>query len=102
MSDTELIVRDRGTGRTTLLIEWAAAEPATPGPMRYIVCHSSREATRVFHEARRMGHEIAFPVTWDEAQRMLRAHRDVELAVDNLEMIVKRILEPHTVKMVVW
>lgn len=92
---------DRQTGRTTTLIRWAAAGQPPPAPMRYIVCHSLAESSRVFQEAQMMGLRIAFPVTWEEMSRMRGLKREVEFGIDNLSIILPRLI-PGSLGPVTW
>ena len=101
MKDQQLIIDDRGSGRTTKLIHWASEEQPPPAPMRYIVCHSQSECSRVFREAVDIGMPIAFPVTWEEMLAMQSLKRDVEFSIDNLSLILSQMV-PGPIKLVVW
>ena len=92
---------ERGAGRTTDLIHWAAQEQVSPAPMRYLVCHSMQESSRVFRSAQDMGLQIRFPVTWEEMSRMRGMPRTVEFAIDNLSLILPRLV-PGVLAAVVW
>ena len=100
-TDTRTIAAERGTGRTTALIHWAAEEQPAPAPMRYIVCHSQRECRRVADRAQDLGVRIAFPVTWDEMLRMRGLSRRVEFAIDNLSLILAPMV-PGSIGPVTW
>jgi len=56
----ELILEGHGKGKTTRLIEIAAEEDLC------IVCRTHAEAWRVVQEARKIGHNIIFPLTFTE------------------------------------
>lgn len=97
----DILVSGRQTGRTTQLIEWASQEQPPPAPMRYIVTTTMDESTRVFNVARGMGLSIAFPVTWDEMTKMQGLYRSVEFGIDNLSLILPRLV-PGKLGPVVW
>ena len=91
-----LIAGGRQTGRTSALVEWALKEEA--GTPRYIVCHSAEEAHRVFREDvdRAEAEErppIRMPITLDELQSY--RGQPAIFAVDNLELILSRLLGPN-------
>lgn len=56
----KIIKRGRREGKTTEIIKVAAKN------FSYIVCLSQEEASRVAQEARNMGLDIPFPLTFDE------------------------------------
>lgn len=56
----KLIIKSKGGGKTTELIEMAHKTH------QYIVVADAREAGRVFHEAQKNGKTIQFPITYDE------------------------------------
>jgi hypothetical protein len=91
----------RQSGRTTDLILWASEEQPPPAPMRYIVCHSQRECSRVFREAQDMDLRIAMPVTWEEMVEMRGLRREVTFAIDNLSLILPRLI-PGELGPVTW
>ena len=91
---------ERGSGRTTDLIYWASQETAL-NPMRYIVCFSKRECSRIFQQANDMGLRIAFPVTWQEMSQMRGMPRPVEFAIDSLSLILPGLV-PGSVMSVNW
>lgn len=55
-----IISRPRGGGKTTELIRISAEN------FSYIVVDSRRRAAAVFHQAKDMGLDIPFPITYDE------------------------------------
>lgn len=99
-NDILLSVEPR-SGRTSALIQWAFEEKPPPAPMRYIVCHSQQECTRVFRLAMDMGLNIAMPVTWEEMVEMRGTRRPVEFAIDNLSLILPRLV-PGRIAGVTW
>lgn len=94
-------IRERRAGKTTDLIRWASEEQPPPAPMRYIVCQSQRECSRVLHAAQEMELTIAMPVTWEEMTRMRGLPRPCEFAVDELAVILSRMV-PWVLSRVVW
>lgn len=61
----EIIVGGRQSGRTTRLIELAAAEEAA-GRICYIVCAYHAEAYRIAKQAEAMNLSIGFPIMYTE------------------------------------
>ena len=55
-----MIYRPRGEGKTTELIKISAEK------QQYIVCINQMECSRIFSQARLMGLDIPFPITFDE------------------------------------
>ena len=99
MSGIKLVVDERGSGRTTQLIHWASEKHSTAS-RRYIVCHSQQESGRVFREAMAIGMPINYPMTWDEATRVRGHHSPIELAIDNLSLILPNLLPAEIVTVV--
>lgn len=94
------IAGDRGSGRTTALIEWARAE--RPGEPRWIVCHS-RDAAAALHreDVARFESEgedspppIRYPLTVEELQRY-HGYRGL-FAIDNLDLVLHQLVSPAT------
>lgn len=82
-----VIASGRQTGRTTKLIK-ACAEAEQRGEVSYIVCHSHPEAYRIAGQAKKMGLNIGFPITYDEfLKRQYSPH--VNLYIDNVDMLVR-------------
>jgi hypothetical protein len=56
----QIICRGRCNGKTIEAIKISAEKGC------YIICHSQKECTRIFHLAKEMGLDIPFPITFDE------------------------------------
>lgn len=94
----DLVAGQRQTGRTTELVKWALSEDT--GKPRYIVCHSRREAHRLFREdfdrAELEGRSpIRMPLTLHE----FRNYQGFPalFAIDNLDLMLSNILGPNVV-----
>jgi len=95
-------VNQRQSGRTERIVEWAR-KGEVGGPLRYIVCHSKREANRLFHDYNDLDDpktpNILMPLTWQEAERYCGAQ--AVFAIDNLDLILYGVLH-NPVDMVSW
>lgn len=76
----------RLTGRTTKLIE-LTAEAHKNGEVAYIACHSSNEAIRLDNQARALGYNIRFPITYDELLHT-KGSRATRVFIDNAEYLL--------------
>lgn len=84
-----VICSGRKTSRTTTLIQLAAEAEARREPS-YIVCHSQREASRIFQKAGEMGLTIGFPITYAEFLREQYVRRNIKnFFIDNAEMLLQ-------------
>jgi len=75
----------RGAGKATKLIKECVENGG------YIVCHGKSGATRIFNEAKAMGLEIGFPLTYDEFLGDEVYGRDTHLYIDNADMLLQYI-----------
>lgn len=82
----KVIHSERGTGKTTKLIEMSADTGF------YIVCHDAREAHRVHLEAIKMGLDIPFPITyWEFLNGMYHSKGVKGVLVDNADVLIHYI-----------
>lgn len=80
----KVIATGRQRGKTTEMIKLAAAE------FLYIVVPTTKRAEQVFHEARGMGLDIPFPLTWHEfAQRRYHPPGTNGFLIDDLDVCVQ-------------
>lgn len=87
----EVIADGRQTGRTTKLIEMAAAAEAR-GEVCYIACHSHTEAYRIAQLARKKSLNIGFPITYGEL--LLGQHGSTihHIYIDNVELLLHQLI----------
>ena len=79
-----VIVGDRGTGKTTALIQESAAH------WYYIVTNSHSSARLIFRMAKEMNVEIPFPLTYDEFVRCEYAGKRIHgLLIDDVDMLLQ-------------
>lgn len=82
----KVIARGRNTGKTIELIKHSAETGA------YIVCQSEQQASHLQRQARELGFDIPFPLTYREflSNRYL-AGGIKSFAIDNAEMLLQEI-----------
>lgn len=74
----------RRAGKTVEMIKMSAASGS------YVVCHSQREAHRIFREASGMGLSIPFPITFAEFKRGEFHPVGVRgLLIDNVDLLLQ-------------
>jgi hypothetical protein len=82
----EVYAKPRQRGKTTDLIKLAAEE------FLYIVCIDRTEVRRVADEAREMGLDIPFPLTWHEfASGLYHGHGIQGFVIDNLDLCIQQV-----------
>lgn len=82
----KIIYKERKKGKTTELIKLSAEHH------NYIVCHSISEVYRINDEARKMGLNIPFPITYDEFIKGKYYGKGVKgFLIDNAEMLLQYI-----------
>jgi len=80
----KIVVSSRGMGKTTLCILESAASGA------HIVCANHAEAYRIAEQAKEMGKEIPFPLTYDEFIRGEYSGKGVRgLLIDNADRLLQ-------------
>src|SRR5262245_55508716 len=93
----KLIKKGRRSGRTTELVQLAAANQYT------IVCMDKRECLRILDIAKSFGTSIPKPYSFDELLRgRLKEVRTNGVVIDNVEYIIRIICLGHDVKGVNW
>lgn len=96
---TELIVGSRRSGKTTALIEKAATDNL------YILTGTKAQARHILDQAKRMGYDIPFPVTWEDFQRTEFRGSSIQrdgLLVDELEHVMCRMFRNIPIKAATW
>jgi len=83
----KIIAGPAHSGKTTRLVEIAAER----GSGCYIICHSRREAWRVFTIARTGGHNLPFPLTHEEFIRREHGLDIREVLIDNIDLADDRL-----------
>lgn len=95
----DLILGTRRSGKTTELIKRSARDGL------YILTSTKGKARQLFDQARAIGYEIPFPVTWEDFQRC-HFHGSViqieGLLIDDLDTFVSYILKGIPVRGVTW
>lgn len=81
----EAFITGRQMGKTQKCIEWAAANDA------FIVCHSQREADRIFHHAEQQGIKIRRPVTFEGLLGGNLVGSNQPLVYDNVDMLLAHL-----------
>jgi len=82
----EVIYSEKGTGKTTKLIELSAS---TNG---YIVCKDHNEAYRVVFEANKLGKKIPFPLTYSEFFNSQFCGKNIEcFYIDNADLFLSHL-----------
>ena len=96
---TELILGSRGSGKSTELIKRSAEEGL------YILTSTRKQAEYLVEQAKKMGYNIPFPVTWEE---FVESHfrgsciRRDGLLIDDAENLLPYIFKGIPVKAVTW
>ncbi len=96
---TELIIGSRYSGKTTEIIKRSAAEGL------YILTGTKKQARCIFDQAKRMGYDIPFPVTWEEFQRCKFQGSTIQkdgLLIDEAGWLLSYILNGIPIKGVTW
>jgi len=82
----EKIILERGQGKTTSLIKRSSESG------EYIVCSTLDEASRISAEARSMGLDIPFPISYGEFISGQYSSRNINgFLVDNADQLIKVI-----------
>lgn len=82
----KIVVRRRGSGKTTELIKECAAKGG------YIVCHNDQAARHIQRLARKMNLSIPFPLTFEEFTGGHYYSAGVRrVYIDNLELCIKNV-----------
>jgi len=82
----KILCAPRQSGKTTWLIQECAKYGG------YIVCHSYKEAVRVHRQAKKLGYNIPFPLTFEEFLLKLYHGTGVEkIYIDNADLLVQYI-----------
>lgn len=96
---TELIVGSRNSGKTTELIKRSATDGL------YILTGTKRQARCIFDQARDMGYDIPFPVTWAEFQKGHFQGSSIQkdgLLIDEAGWLLSYIFKGIPIKGVTW
>lgn len=96
---TELILGSRCSGKTTELIKRSATDGT------YILTGTKTQAKYIFDQARLMGYDIPFPVTWEQFKRDRFHGTDVRkkgVLIDETAHILYRIFGGIPIKGVTW
>lgn len=84
---TEIIVMERGAGKTSKAIRIASET------FSYIVCLDSGEADRVAKQARKMGLDIPYPITYGEfLGGNFNPHGVKGFVIDNADMLLMEVI----------
>lgn len=86
----EIIAGGRGSGKTHRLAEWVKAGRCV-GKRRVIVTVTQAEARRI---AKDHNLSLANVCRWEDIQRNIRGSGEVEIAFDNLDLILQSIAGP--------
>ncbi len=81
----KVLLGKRRSGRTTELIKKSAVDRF------YIVCHSQKECSRVFEEAKKMKLSIPFPITFDELRKKLTGPGVRGVHIDNADLLLEQL-----------
>jgi hypothetical protein len=92
----QLDVRPRQAGKTTDAIKRAAER------WLYIVVINKQEQRRVFEEAKRMGLDIPFPITFEEFTRGQFGRGIRGFIIDNLDMCLLQAARAIPIEVVTW
>jgi hypothetical protein len=83
----EIYAKPRQGGKTTDLIRLAA------DGFLYIVCVNHAEAYRIAEQAREMGFDIPFPMTWNEFVHDPPQGRQIKgFVIDNLDLCIQMMV----------
>lgn len=96
---TELIVGSRCSGKTSELIKRSASEGV------YILTGTKKQARCIFNQAKAMGYDIPFPVTWGEFQRCKFQGSMIQkdgLLIDEAGWLLSYILNGIPIRGVTW
>lgn len=96
---TDIIVGSRGSGKSTELIKMSADENI------YILTGTKSQAECLFNQARKMGLNIPFPVTWEEFTRGHLQGTPIQedgVLIDEASHLLSRVLKGIPVKAVTW
>lgn len=96
---TDLIVGSRCSGKTTELIKRSATDGL------YILTGTRRQAKCIFDQAKRMGYDIPFPVTWNEFQKTRfrgSCIRRDGLLIDEAGWLLSYIFDGVPIEAVTW
>lgn len=96
---TELILGSRRSGKTTALIEKAATDNL------YILTGTKQQARYIFDQAKRLGYDIPFPVTWEDFQRTRFNGSFIQkdgMLIDELEHVLCRAFNNIPIHAVTW
>lgn len=96
---TELILGSRRSGKTTEMIKRSATDGL------YILTGTKQQARYIFDQAKELGYDIPYPVTWDDFTKG-RLHAPCfqkdGLLIDEVEHILCRIFKGIPIKGVTW
>ena len=82
----KIISRPRQAGKTTELIDMAEKRGG------YIVCHSIKEAQRIFHTAKEQGKNINLPITYEDLLGERYHGQGIkEFYIDNADYLLQRL-----------
>lgn len=87
----KVIVRPRQAGKTTELVEWVKQGEATnsyPFWTRIILCPTVDMAQRLRHGVNEYGLDYTQVFSFGEWQRARKGRLPVEVAIDNLDLII--------------
>lgn len=96
---TDLILGSRCSGKTSELIKKSASEGL------YILTGTRKQAECLFDQARRMGYDIPFPVTWAEFQQCGFRGSFIQkdgLLIDEAGWLLSYIFKGIPIKAVTW
>lgn len=96
---TDIIVGSRGSGKSTALLKQSAEEQI------YILTGTRSQAKCLFDQAREMGLNIPFPVTWDDYCKGHFQGTSIEedgVLIDEASHILSRALRGIPIKTVTW
>ena len=96
---TEIILGKRNSGKTTELIKRSAKDGI------YILTNTSAQARLIFDQAKRMGYDIPFPVSWNDFTRTAFLGSSIRkdgLLIDQADMLLSRIFGNIPIHAVTW
>jgi len=86
----KVIYRPREAGKTTELIKLAAADEK--GDCKYIVCATQADCTRIAEQAKEMGVNIWYPITFLEFLSGLYYGRNIKsFLIDDVDRLLLRL-----------
>lgn len=87
------IILPREKGKTTELIKMAHEEEL------YIITPTKSSALMIFEQARSMGLDILFPISWEEyKEHRLRGSGIKEILIDDAEIIIEQVFRGLRIK----